>query len=264
MSLPTQRLVAHFPKKIIVTGSLTHTFAATQAKYGHFAYSAAFGYSVPTGGYTLEQFVPESALALSDDGGEIWKMRREVEDAQILEKNGLPVLYSVMHPWADVEVTSWLLPPTHEAPNWHLRVHKTTTGRDLQSAEGGFAILGTRSQNGRMLAAFTAESPNEGTSESGSGACVASRAGASAVFEMNSRIERKGGVCAVDANSNLIEARTLLPTLYMDLKAGSTTWFLSAVFAMPAAAEGWEDRWRDEWEKKPVVPGWVEEMVEAA
>jgi hypothetical protein len=36
---------------------------------------------------------------------------------------------------------------------------------------------------------------------------------------------------------------------------------LSAVFAMPAAAEGWEERWRGEWEKKPVVPGWVKEMV---
>jgi hypothetical protein len=208
--------------------------------------------------------VPESALALSDDGGEIWKMRREVEDAQILEKRaGHPFLYSVMHPWADVEVTSWLLPPTDEAPNWHLRVHKITTGRDLQSAEGGFAILGTKAKNGRLLTAFTAESPNEGTSESGSGACVASRAGASAVLEMSSRIERNGGVCEADANSNLIEARTLLPTLYMDLKAGSTTWFLSAVFAMPATAEGWEGRWRGELEKKPVVPKWVEEMVEA-
>jgi hypothetical protein len=166
-----------------------------------------------------------------------------------------------MHPWSDVEVTSWLLPPIDEAPNWHLRVHKITSGRDLQSAEGGFAILGTRGDNGRMLTAFTPESPNEGTSESGSGACVASRAGVSAVFEMNSGIGRKGSICAADANSNLIEARTLLPTLYMDLEAGSTTWLLSAVFAMPAAAEGWEERWRGEWEKKPVVPGWVKEMV---
>ena len=216
--------------------------------------------------------MPESALALSDDGGEIWKMRREVEDAQILEMDGQPVLYSVMHPWADVEVTSWLLPPTDEAPNWHLRVHKITTGRDLQSAEGGFAILGTRAKNGRMLTAFTDDSPNEGTAECDSGACVASRAGASAVFEMGhlssaaeegGKIERKGGVCAADANSNLIEARTLLPTLYGDLKAGSTTWFQSAVFAMPATAEGWEGRWRREWERKPVVPKWVEEMVEA-
>lgn len=244
--------------------------AATQAKYGHFAYSASFGYSVPTGGYTLEQFVPESALALSDDGGEIWKMRREVEDARILEKDGLPLLYSVMHPWADVEVTSWLLPPTDEAPNWHLRVHKITTGRELQSAEGGFAILGTRASNGRMLTEFTPESRNEGTAECGSGACVASRAGASAVFELRhltnrggSEFERKGGICAADANSNLIESRTLLPTLYMDLKARSTTWFLTAVFAMPATADGWEDRWRGEWDRKPVAPRWVEEMVSA-
>jgi len=196
-------------------------------------------------------------------------MRREVEDAEILTKDGLPVLYSVMHPWADVEVTSWLLPPTDEAPNWHLRVHKITTGRDLQSAEGGFAILGTRRDNGRMLTGFTDASPNEGTAECETGACVASRAGASAVFELGhlaeggAKIERRGGVCAADANSNLIEARTLLPTLYADLKAGSTTWFLTAVFGLPAEAEGWEDRWRVEWGKKPIVPGWVEEMVKA-
>ena len=120
-----------------------------------------------------------------------------------------------------------------------------------------------------MLTAFTAESQNEGTAEDGAGACVASRAGASAVFEMGhlssakegERFERKGAVCAADANSNLIEARTLLPTLYMDLEAGSTTWFRSAVFAMPAVAEGWEGRWRGEWERKPIVPKWVEEMV---
>jgi hypothetical protein len=222
---------------------------------------------VPTGGYTLEQFVPESALALSDDGGEIWKMRREVENAQIVDKEGLPVLYSVMHPWTDVEVTSWLLPPTDDAPNWHLRIHKITTGRDLQSAEGGFAILGTRGSNGRMLTDFTPESQNEGTAECGAGACVASRAGASAVFELGhlsetgTKIERKGGICAADANSNLIEPRTLLPTLYADLKAGSTTWFLTAVFALPATREEWEGRWRTEWQRKPVVPGWVEEMV---
>lgn len=247
-------------------------FAATQAKYGHFAYSAAFGYSVPTGGYTLEQFVPESALALSDDGGEIWKMRREVEDAQILDKEGLPVLYSAMHPWPDVEVTSWLLPPTDDTPNWHLRVHKITTGRALQSAEGGFAILGTKSKTGRMLTAFTNDSPHEGTAECETGACVASRAGVSAVYEMRhdlakesggSSIARRGGICAADANSNLIESRTLLPTMYMDLDAGSTTWFVTAVFAIPASAEAWEKSWRVNWGKKPVVPGWVREMVEA-
>lgn len=244
----------------------TPPLPATQAKYGHFAYSSSFGYSVPAGGYTLEQFVPESALALSDDGGEIWKMRREVEDAQIIEKDNQPVLYSAMHPWPDVEVSSWLLPPTDEAPNWHIRVHKITTGRDLQSAEGGFAILGTYSKTGRTLQALTDSSPNEGTAECGNGACIVSRAGASAVSDLSNDPEngRKGGICHAEANSNLIEPRTLLPTLYQDLKAGSSTWFLSGVFALPSSAPQWdlEGRWKREWDGKPIVPGWVREMLE--
>ena len=237
---------------------------STQAKYGHFAYSSAFGYSVPTGSYTLEQFVPESALALSDDGGELWKMRREVEDAQILEKDGVPVLCSTMHPWKDVEVKTWLLPPTDETPAWHLRVHRVSSGRDLLSAEGGFAIYGMASSTGRNLTPLSTSSPNEGTLTDATSALVLSRAGASGTAELlgsDVTSGRKGGVCNVDANSNLIESRTILPTLYADLKAGSTTWFVTAVFAVPSSADGWESGWKEGWEKKPTVPGWVGDLV---
>lgn len=273
--LPAVKALPH-PKHIMVHKG-GHTFLlssgqkchyplkATQAKYGHFAYSSAFGYSVPTGGYTLEQFVPESALALSDDDGEIWKMRREVEDAQFLEKDGLPVLYSTMHPWKDVEVRTWLLPPSDKAPNWHIRLHCVTTGRDLRSAEGGFAILGTREKDGRMLTALSTDSPDEGTGETARDALVVSKAGASGVAEgLTPRdVDRKGGICNVDANSNLIESRTLLPTLYADLKAGSTTWFATCVFAMPASVEGWQSKWRKEWEtRRPSVPQWMSELVD--
>ncbi|KAK5132111.1 hypothetical protein LTR08_000362 [Meristemomyces frigidus] len=235
---------------------------ATQAKYGHFAYSSAFGYSVPTGSYTLEQWVPESALALSDDGGELWKMRREVSDAQILEKeDGQPVLYSTMHPWKDVEVKTWLLPPTDGTPAWHLRVHRIHTGRDLQSAEGGFAIYGMASSTGRNLTPLSSSSPNEGTLTEASGALVLSRAGYSGTAELLSSdvtSGRKGGICNVDANSNLIEPRTVLPTMYADLKSGSTTWFVTAVLAVPRSVG---DGWREVWGKKPVVPGWVGDLV---
>jgi hypothetical protein len=268
--LPAVKALRH-PKHIMVHRA-GHTFLlssgqkchyplkATQAKYGHFAYSSAFGYSVPTGNYTLEQWVPESALALSDDGGEIWKMRREVEDAQFLEKDGAPVLYSAMHPWKNVEVKTWLIPPGDEAPAWHLRVHCTKTGRDLQSAEGGFAILGAREKDGRALTELE-ESTNEGTSVEGRDALIASRAGVSGISELNTSSSRRGGICKVDANSNLIEPRTLLPTLYADLKAGTTTWFVTAVFAIPATADGWESAWRDEWQKKPLIPQWAKNLM---
>lgn len=201
-------------------------------------------------------------------------MRRDVQDAEILsfpEETDRPVLFSTMKPWPDVSVKTWLVPPTDEddAPNWHLRVHRIDTGRDLMSAEGGFAILGTNSKNGRFLTALSSEDggqAEQGTIEDPSSAAVVSRAGASGVRDLsgaNAESGRKGGVCFADANSNLIEARTLLPCLYGDLKAGSTTWFVSGVFALPAGVEsdGWKAEWRKQWEEGIKLPGWVGEMV---
>jgi len=67
-------------------------------------------------------------------------------------------------------------------------------------------------------------------------------------------------VLEVDANSNLIEARTVLPSLGMDIEAGEDVYFVTAVFAMPAS-EGWTKRWSQAWEKKPIVPGWLKEII---
>jgi hypothetical protein len=268
--LPAIKALKH-PKHIMVHKS-GHTFLlssgqkchyplkATQAKYGHFAYSSAFGYSVPTGGYALEQFVPESALALSDDDGETWKMRREVEDAEILKKDGLAVLYSTMHPWKNVEVKTWLLPPTDDTPNWHIRLHHVRTGRDLMTVEGGFAIAGTRQRDGRTLTPISPDSLNEGTEAKDQACVIVSKAGASGVAELLTGV-REGKVCNVDANSNLIEPRTLLPTLQTDLKAGSHAWFATAVFAIPSSHVGWEKSWRQAYEKRPFLPQWTLDLM---
>lgn len=61
------------------------------------AYSAAFGFSVPTGALGLQQHVPDSTLALSDDGdGERWVVRRDVDDVEISSGG---VLKSSWEPW---------------------------------------------------------------------------------------------------------------------------------------------------------------------
>jgi len=241
---------------------------STQAKYGHFVYSSAFGYSVPTGGYTLEQFVPESALALSDDSGEIWKLRREVENAEILTKDGSPVLYSTMHPWSDVEVRTWLLPPTDQCPNWHVRVHRVQTDRDLMSAEGGFAMLATSESNGRLLGAIKKTSSGfdgDGSFAEDQEALLVSSAGAVGIVELASE-ERNGAILNADANSNLIEPRTNVPMLTQTLKKGSTTWFVGGVFGLPAH-ESWRGTWQDAWAQRPAwegknaLPEWLKEMV---
>ncbi|THH11635.1 hypothetical protein EW146_g7977, partial [Bondarzewia mesenterica] len=84
------------------------------AKYGKFAYSSAFGYSVPSGNLTLEELAPDNALALSDDDGETWKCRRATLDARFesgTDASGKthPWLRSTWRPWPDVQVETWLV-----------------------------------------------------------------------------------------------------------------------------------------------------------
>jgi len=79
-----------------------YAMKGTHAKYGKFAYSRAYGFSVAPGGYTLEQFALDSTLGLSDDGGEVWKTRRLRESAGIEIFEGAPVLVSAWKPFKDV------------------------------------------------------------------------------------------------------------------------------------------------------------------
>lgn len=239
----------------------------TQAKYGKFAYSSAFAYSVSTGSYTLEQFVPESSLALSDDGGELWKMRRaHVGDSAIESHDSSPVLVSRMAPWPDVDVLTYLLPPAPETPNWHIRAHRIRTQRALQTAEGTFAVYGCRSSDGRNLielsgALYYNATTSEGCLADSTSAFAMSRSGAAGIADMHQQ-ERKGSVILADANSNLVEARTVLPVLQRDLEPGSTTWFVSAVYALPGSVQGWEGKWKEGWDARPRVPAWLESRIE--
>ncbi|CAL5867660.1 uncharacterized protein PFLUO_LOCUS1879 [Penicillium psychrofluorescens] len=263
--------VLKYPKHIIVrqgghsfllsSGQACHyPLKATQAKYGKFAYSAAFGYSVPTGSYMLEQHAPDSMLALSEDGGEIWQTRRLALDARFEEPdpNGPPVLVSSWKPWPDVEVETTLIPLTGKYENWHLRAHHVHTGRDLQTSEGAFAIYGCRSDNGRMLKPMTGEA-DEGIREDNLSALVVSSAGAVGIVELQSTIAREGKNVLADPNSNLIHGRTLLPSLQMNLAAGQVCWFVSAVCALPSRPD--QKNWQSVWESKPAIPAWLEKKM---
>jgi hypothetical protein len=233
---------------------------ATQAKYGKFAYSAAFAYSVPTGGYTLEQFVPESSLALSDDNGEIWKMRRALDgDSQIEEHDGKPVLVSSMTPWHDVHVQTYLLPPAEGSENWHMRVHRISTGRDLMTAEGGFAVNGSSEADGKPLKTLDGLIP-EGWSHADTEVFIASRSGAVGMADLLPQT-RRGAVLSADANSNLVEPRSVVPILTTNAKAGEMRWLVTAVFAMPSSVAGWKVDWKRAWSSRPTVPRWLSDII---
>ncbi|TFK33957.1 hypothetical protein BDQ12DRAFT_707153 [Crucibulum laeve] len=230
------------------------------AKYGKLAYSSAFGYSVPVGNGMLEELGGDNTLALSDDDGETWKCRRATKEARIEDGKWLR---SMWYPWKDVEVETWLVPPQKESPLWHLRVHRIKTGRYLSSAEGGFAIYGQR-KDGRHLDPSTGE--DFGTLENGVEGRATSKAGVSGIVDLTDGGSRQGKALRTDANSNLIVARAVLPTLLAKHQASDgNVWLITGVFALPSVGknEGAAAGWSKEWKKRPSVLAEIAALIKA-
>lgn len=270
-SIP-QTLALKHPKHIMVrrgghtfllsSGQMCHyPMRAAESKYGKFAYSSAFAYSVPTGGYFVEAIGGDNVLALSDDAGETWKVRKKTLSAKLDTVDGMPVLVSSWKPWSDVEVETYLLPPTEATPNWHLRVHHITTGnRNLKTSEGAFALYGVSQRDERELQALDAEQ-TEGRLESKGQALAVSRGGVVGIVELLEEETRAGRVLDEDANSNLMESRSVLPSLAMELPANHTIWLATAVFAIPASAIDDGSKWQGQWATRPSPPGWLREKM---
>ncbi|KAH9942273.1 uncharacterized protein BXZ73DRAFT_74558 [Epithele typhae] len=236
------------------------------AKYGKFAYSAAFGYSVPVGSLTLEEYGADNTLALSDDAAEGWKVRRATEDARFESSadGSTTWLRSNWRPWPDVVVETFLVPPTPAAPLWHLRVHRVRTARALLSAEGGWQVHG-QARDGRALEPAAGEA--FGTHEGGGEARAASAAGVVGVAELRPRARpsRVGRAMRTDANTNLMVPRAVMPTLMDSHEAGGgDTWLVTGVFGLPskAGAEGAAPGWEAEWEKRPAIPREIAALME--
>jgi hypothetical protein len=256
---------------------------ATEAKYGKFAYSSHFGFSVPTGSL-IQQIAPDSTLALSKDDGDTWRVPWKCQDyrfdtawlrrgCRILEE--IPTLRSVWRPWkdADIEVNTTLVAPCQRWADWHLRVHEIknlgSVEVTIRTVQGGFAIQGRESGVGGVLtshkedtgAAGFPESSEwgfpEGTQETSTGALICSNAGASGIRSLISTNfqQSKGEVLKPDSNTNLIWQRTLIPTFIgtTTIPPGSSTDLVTAVLAVTRRSGfeteyskvSMEERWED-------------------
>lgn len=250
----------------------SYPMKGTHAKYGGLAYSSAYAYSVPPGLFTLEQYALASQLGLSDDGGEYWKTRRISEYARIEEREGKPVLVSQWRPFPDVKVKTVLVPPTEDAPNWHLRAHVIEAGRAVMTADGGFAIRNVNSRDGGRYLDLYDASTHEGTSpkiignydlstpaawaNGDEGAFAACRgAGATGVRALDWDGGRLANLVNADPNSNLVESRTAIPTLQHSVAKGETVRYVTGVYAKPT---GPAEEALDGWEKPPAIPAWLE------
>jgi hypothetical protein len=242
---------------------------ATEAKYGKFAYSSHFSFSVPTGPL-MPQMAPDSTIAVSKDGGDTWRVPWKVHahsfgTALLVHNNGhenetISTLKSSWKPWkdSDVEVSTILVAPCSRWPDWYIRLHQitSTTQSHLSSiliTQGGFSIQGRRANAGQVLSTLSTDqdifvkgeqSFNEGTLESSDGALICSNAGASGISPLhgffknpatNSVRREEPEILKPDANTNLIWQRTLIPTIQCETKRLAdcdTIVFVTGVFAI--------------------------------
>ncbi|KFA46497.1 hypothetical protein S40293_04287 [Stachybotrys chartarum IBT 40293] len=249
----------------------SYPMKGTHAKYGGFAYSSAYGYSVPPGLFSLEQYSLASQLGLSDDGGEYWKTRRLCEYAAIEYREEKPVLVSIWRPFPDVTVKTFLIPPEAATPNWHLRVHQIESGREVMTADGCFAIRNVDSVSGRSLELYD-EKRCEGTSpklignydlqtpagwaDGHTGAFAVSK-GAVGIKALELRSGRRAMLVNGEPNSNLVEARTTIPTLQHTIAKGETVWYVSGIYAKPSGQGVAKESYLAGWNALPVVPSWL-------
>ncbi len=100
-------------------------------KYGKFAYSTRYGFSIEANDRYFPEAGCDGMLGFSDDGRHL-RMREGNEAALIAGDK----LYARWRPYEDVLVETWLVP----TGAWHFRLHEVTTPRRLDVVEGGFAI----------------------------------------------------------------------------------------------------------------------------
>ncbi|WWC85846.1 uncharacterized protein L201_000713 [Kwoniella dendrophila CBS 6074] len=223
-------------------------------KYNKFAYSSAFGFSVPPGALKFQQHAPDSVLALSDDQGLKWHVPYRVEHLGISE-NG--VLKARWFPWPEVEIITWLVPPSTISTPYHTRVHRISTAatlnRDLQLADSGFAIhsvFGPEGSERRIPVLEKVEEGIAGRINNNNHAVAISKKGVSGVINLLRKDGGKGSVEDVDGNTNLISPRTVIPTILHNLgKNQKEKWIATRIWAIPFAREeglrskGWLERW---------------------
>ena len=255
---------------------------ANQAKYCKFAYSSAFGFSVPTGPL-LQQMSPDNQLLISRDGAESWATKWKCEPVEFctipLAMSAetsivVPAAQVKWYPWGDraVSVDTVLIPPNERWPDWHVRIHRIKALERLPSlhiAEGGFAIHSRQKENLMHLPVgeLTLESilgSAETAISNDSSTVVASIDGVSGIL---TRVKSalpfvlRSSALKVDANTNLVRPRTIIPTSSIDMSTGlwegHEVYVISSIFAISSQANGGHQpngpTLKQKWDDAPLI-----------
>ena len=205
-------VIQHLPGHVVAlaSGQEHARWRGTPEKYGKFAYSTRYGFSIEANDRHFPSAACDAMLGFSDDGMHL-RIRENNEAALIAGDR----LYARWRPYADVLVETWLIPAGH----WHIRLHEVTTPRRLEVVEGGFAIAKTD------FKAWDEE-------VAGSRVEVRTAEDVSVIVGYDARAAQ---VTSPLPNTNVMVARTLLPQLRGTLEVGRTR-LGCAVLARPRSS----------------------------
>lgn len=169
-------------------------------KYGKFAYSARYAFSIESDLRRFDQAVFDNALGFSEDGRH-FRTRESNDHTQLAGET----LYSAWRPYPDIKVESWTW--WHGA--FHIRVHRIETAAGIMTIEGGFAIRVSRPSD--MKAALKPDL-----------AAVETASDHSAIIDLGSTVSRRVRVHRPPPNTNLVAPTTAVPQLFAQLPGGVT------------------------------------------
>ncbi|EWG39678.1 hypothetical protein FVEG_02413 [Fusarium verticillioides 7600] len=256
---------------------------ANQAKYCKFAYSSAFGFSVPTGPL-IQQISPDNQLALSRDGGETWAVKwkcDEVKFGTLMTKtdnqsvSNASIASVRWYPWGDraVAVDTILIPPTEQWPDWHIRMHRIRCQKPIESlhvVEGGFAINGRKHADGMNLPTLpvpdrVVPGSFEGNFSDERSTIISSKAGSSGILT-EALFDRKivdveSYALKPDSNTNIVCQRTLIPVssvgITRRLEPSQELWLKTSIFAVSSdvgeGRQGDVASLKERWSRPPTI-----------
>ena len=183
------------------------------AKYGRFAYSTAFPFSV----INCDQYLNRPDYCAVDAGitvcrdGITWLSRSRITRSGV--QDGL--VWGIWQPDADLTINTWL---TFANDGWYVALHQVNTATSLQLSEGGLSIA-----RDETLAEFE-------LGESAIG--IRSATAVSGIKDLSDH--RQAELIRYAPNCNLMFPRSAFPRLVTQLDAG-THWLATAVFARTGA-----------------------------
>ncbi|MBL1242469.1 MAG: DUF2264 domain-containing protein [OCS116 cluster bacterium] len=202
---------------VLLNGGQTGKFHRhNAAKYGKFAYSSEFTFSVSSDNAPCEEMgrhAFDSTMAMSFDG-KAWQARALVETSGIEQD----LVYGLWQPKDGIKIETW---QSFGEDGWHFRVHKIDTDVEFDMIETGFAIDRTDEQ---ILSLVKRVKIADGS------VCLYMPFGMSAIMDMDG--DRTADAIQAWPNTNLRFPRTAIPQLSAKVGMGKSL-YVTAIFAMP-------------------------------